>query len=282
METLESDKKEEFKEEAIKEDNTNKKVKKMTDYKIGGYIYDHKIKKIYFANNEKNFIILKLEDNDEVIVFGETPKEIVHLLAECNYLTKNFVKNKKRKEMFEYQRAVAINTYLIGEEEKSKEILDKLLNKLQEKIVLSKKLSYIGVYLIIIIIMIFLCIFGDRVEYLIKYMKYIKIATFGSFGGFIALNVKLNDIKFDISESTISYITVSIYKLVFAMISSIISYFFIESELILSVIKNNNTNSLYLIYTIATLAGFSESLLPNMFKNIEKDTNINLERVNDS
>ena len=72
------------------------------------------------------------------------------------------------------------------------------------------------------------------------------------------------------------------YKLVFAMISSIISYFFIESELILSVIKNNNTNSLYLIYTIATLAGFSESLLPNMFKNIEKDTNINLERVNDS
>lgn len=282
METLESDKKEEFKEEAIKEDNTNKKVKKMTDYKIGGYIYDHKIKKIYFANNEKNFIILKLEDNDEVIVFGETPKEIVHLLAECNYLTKNFVKNKKRKEMFQYQRAVAINTYLIGEEEKSKEILDKLLNKLQEKIVLSKKLSYIGVYLIIIIIMIFLCIFGDRVEYLIKYMKYIKIATFGSFGGFIALNVKLNDIKFDISESTISYITVSIYKLVFAMISSIISYFFIESELILSVIKNNNTNSLYLIYTIATLAGFSESLLPNMFKNIEKDTNINLERVNDS
>lgn len=282
METLESDKKEEFKEEAIKEDNTNKKVKKMTDYKIGGYIYDHKIKKIYFANNEKNFIILKLEDNDEVIVFGETPKEIVHLLAECNYLTKNFVKNKKRKEMFEYQRAVAINTYLIGEEEKSKEILHKLLNKLQEKIVLSKKLSYIGVYLIIIIIMIFLCIFGDRIEYLIKYMKYIKIATFGSFGGFIALNVKLNDIKFDISESTISYITVSIYKLVFAMISSIISYFFIESELILSVIKNNNTNSLYLIYTIATLAGFSESLLPNMFKNIEKDTNINLERVNDS
>ena len=138
METLESDKKEEFKEEAIKEDNTNKKVKKMTDYKIGGYIYDHKIKKIYFANNEKNFIILKLEDNDEVIVFGETPKEIVHLLAECNYLTKNFVKNKKRKEMFEYQRAVAINTYLIGEEEKSKEILHKLLNKLQEKIVLSK------------------------------------------------------------------------------------------------------------------------------------------------
>ena len=254
----------------------------MTDYKIGGYIYDHKIKKIYFANNEKNFIILKLEDNDEVIVFGETPKEIVHLLAECNYLTKNFVKNKKRKEMFEYQRAVAINTYLIGEEEKSKEILHKLLNKLQEKIVLSKKLSYIGVYLIIIIIMIFLCIFGDRIEYLIKYMKYIKIATFGSFGGFIALNVKLNDIKFDISESTISYITVSIYKLVFAMISSIISYFFIESELILSVIKNNNTNSLYLIYTIATLAGFSESLLPNMFKNIEKDTNINLERVNDS
>lgn len=250
---------------------TEKKRKKMTDYRVGGYIYNYKIKKVYFADNDRKFIILKLEDNDEVTVFGETPKKIVHLLAECNYLTKNFVKNKKNKEMLEYQRAVAINTYLIGEEEKSKEILDKLLNKLQEKIVLRKKLSYIGVYLIIIIIMIGVCATGGFIQQLEQYMKYVKIATFGSFGGFIALNVKLKDIKFDISESTLSYIMVSLYKLVFSMISSIISYFFIESELILSAIKNNS-NSIYLIYTIATLAGFSESLLPSIFKNLENNT----------
>lgn len=261
----------------LKENKDDKINKKMPRYREGQTIHNYIIEKIYFANYDKNFIIIKAKDNNEIMVFGATPKKIVHLLSECNYLTKNFVRSKKKKEMFEYQRAIAINTYLIGEEEKSKEILKELLSKLQEKIVIKKKLWYIGIYLSIIIFMICLSIFGNYIEFLEQYIKYIKIATFGTFGGFIALNVKLNEIKFDISESSMSYVMISLYKLVFAMISSIISYFFIESELILSVIKNNNSNNLYLIYTIATLAGFSESLLPNMFKNIEKDTNNNVE-----
>ena len=250
----------------------NIRKRSMTDFKEGDKISSFILEKIYFANNEKNFIIAKVQNDSEIKVFGETPTKIVHLLSECNYLTKNFIKYKRSKQMFEYQRAIAINTYLVGEEEKSIEILNKLLEKIREKIVIKKKLCYIGVYLVIVVLMIFLSIKGDQFLNLNQYEKYVKIATCGSFGGFIALNIKLKDIKFDISESTISYILISIYKLVFAMISSIISYFFIESELILSVIKNNIPNSIYLIYTIATLAGFSESLLPNIFKNLENNT----------
>ena len=119
--------------------------------------------------------------------------------------------------------------------------------------------------------MIGLSIWGGYIPFIEKYIKYIKISTFGSFGGYVALNVKLKDVKFEVSESTLSYIIVSLYKLVFAMISSIISYFLIESDMILSVLKNNSSDNLYLIYAIATVAGFSESLLPNIFKNLENN-----------
>ncbi|MBY6929901.1 hypothetical protein [Clostridium botulinum] len=255
-----------------KEDIDRKiKIEKMTDYRVGKKIYGNIIEKIYFTNDEKKFIILKTKNDGQVKVYGQTPNEIVDLLAECSFLTQNYVKSKKNKEMFEYQRAIAINSYLIGEKQRSKEILNELLDKLHQKVILNKKISYIGIYLIITLVMIGISIWGGCIPFVEKYIKYIKISTFGSFGGYIALNVKLKDVKFEVSESTVSYIIVSIYKLVFAMISSIISYFFIESDIILSVLKNNSSDNIYLIYTIATLAGFSESFLPNIFKNIEKD-----------
>lgn len=253
-----------------KSQNTNKKTKNMTEYRVGDSISGYKLKKIYFVNNEKKFIIAKVE-GVEVKVFGETPVEIIDLLGECKFLTNELIKKQSNREIFEYQRALAINTYLVGEKEESKKILEKLLSKLQEKNVIMKKFYYVGVYLFIIVLMILISILGSNIGFLEQYMKYIKIATFGSFGGFIALNIKLKEVKFEVMESTGIYIIMSIYKLVFAMISSIVSYFFIESDIILGILKNNTSNHMYLIYTIATLAGFSESLLPNVFKNIEKE-----------
>ena len=90
---------------------------------------------------------------------------------------------------------------------------------------------------------------------------------FGAFGGFISLNTRLEKIEFRLYEGTLSYILVSIFKLSFSCVSSIIVYFLIESDLILSTFKNSPG----IIYIAATLAGFSESLLPNIFSGLEKD-----------
>ena len=202
------------------------------------------------------------------MVFGGAPIEIEHLLAECKYLTSSLkFSSRSSIEIFDYQRAVAINSYLLGEIDTSKKILLSLLNKLHERKILTKKLWYIGIFLIVTIFMIFLSIYLEH----FKYVSFLKIATFGSIGGFISLNLKLQKVKFEVSESTLSYIFVSIYKVVFCMLTSIISYFLIKSDLILGVVQANS-NSDFFIYAIATLAGFSESLLPNIFKSIESST----------
>lgn len=244
-----------------------KKKMRISQYKANMYICGLKIKKVYFSNEEKEFIIIKAEDDNDIHVFGGEVNQIAHLLAECKYLTDCLILNKATREMFDYQRATAINSYLIGEIDVSKEILKSLLSKLHERKVVTKKLWYIGIFLIVTLCMICISMFNR--DYI-----YIKIATFGAIGGFISLNMKLENIKFEISESTISYIIVSMYKVIFSMLTSIICYFLIQSELILGIIKNNNSNNLYFIYSISTLAGFSESLLPNIFKSIENKTKV--------
>ena len=98
-------------------------------------------------------------------------------------------------------------------------------------------------------------------------MKYLYICMFGSFGGFISLNTRLEKIEFRLYEGTWSYILVSVYKIAFSCVSSVIAYFLLESGLILSVFKG----SMSITFVIAVLAGFSESLLPNIFSGIEQD-----------
>lgn len=251
-------------------EKTNKKsvqTKKISNYREGDKYKNKIIKRLYFSNSEKKFMIFKTED-DIVRACGANFEHITHQLAESKYLTEQ-VKDKKAKEWYDYQRATAMNTYLIGQQEKSKDILRDLIYKLQQRQIVQKKIWYIGIFLGITIIMFLVSIIFSSFGMNFYYTKYIKIATFGAIGGFISLNIKLSDMKFEVSESTWSYIIVSIYKVVFSMLTAIISYFLIESDIILSVLKNDSTDNMYLVYTVATLAGFSESLLPNIFKSIE-------------
>lgn len=270
----------EEKTDALQDNIPSKKKLSISDYKAGMNIQGMKIKKVFFYSEEKEFIIIKAENDNDIHVFGGNLKKIEHLLAECKYLTSN-LKNKKMQDLFIHQIAIAMNSYMLGETETSKKILTALLNKLYQREVLTKKLWYIGVFLFVTVLMICISAFSNYIDNFL-YSNYLKIATFGAIGGFISLNIRLQDIKFEVSESTINYIMVSIYKVVFAMLSSIISYFLIESELILGIIKNNNSNNNYFIYAIATLAGFSESLLPNIFKSIEKKAKDSDMKVNDN
>jgi hypothetical protein len=230
-------------------------------------VYGYTVKKLYFAedNETSRFIIFK-DENNEIRVFGGNLKKIEYLLAECKYLSEKV--NGSPRELFDYQRAIAMNCCFHGEVESSIRILKALLVKLHQRQVIAKKLWYIGVFFLVTVLMIITSISLNQ----FPYIKYVKVATFGAIGGFISLNLKLQKIKFKISESTISYIIISIYKVAFSMLTSIVCYFLIESELLLGIIKNTTSQNNYFIYAIATLAGFSESLLPNIFKNMENGT----------
>ncbi len=160
-----------------------------------------------------------------------------------------------------------MNEFFLGNNEKSIEILKKCIEVVKQKEISRKKMVYIGMYLgiTILLLIVWLRMRMHIPEY--EYMQYISIALFGAFGGFILLNYRLEKVNYCISEGTFSYIVVSVYKMAFACISSIVFYLLIQSDIILSAFKQSDG----VAYVIATIAGFSERLLPNIFAKIEND-----------
>lgn len=252
--------------------NEVKKIEHMYEYKVGDTIRGDRIVKIYFANDEKKYIIIG-NVQGEIKVYGEAlPQQVAPLLAHCNSLVDFVVTEEKLKKRVAYEKALAINEALLGNIGKSEEILHETIEKIKQSEVVRKKIVYIGTYLAITTIMVVATLILSTFEFEDEsYLHFVKIAMFGSLGGFISLNVRLKKIEFEIFENIWHYFLVSLYKLAFAMVSSIISYFLIESDLILSAFKNGSENYIYLEYMVATLAGFSESLLPNIFSSFEKE-----------
>lgn len=224
------------------------------------------IKQKYFYDNKRKYIIFKNE-NDKLIFFAEKQiTNISSLLGQCD-LMKELAHNRKFKDWIDMQKALALNEFYLDNEEKSIEVLSECIETAKHKEMARKKIIYIGMYLGMVI---FLLLVLSRVHFLYpdcEYIKYLNVMVFGSFGGFISLNTRLEKIEFSLHERTWSYIIVSIYKITFACISSIIVYFLIEADMLLSALKDSQG----IIYIAAALAGFSESLLPNIFSGIEKD-----------
>lgn len=246
-----------------------RKTRAISDYKSGSLIFGLTIEEVFYSNSDKEFIIVSVKEDNKIHTFGPPITSIQHLLAESNFLISK-IKNKKIIRRLHHQVASAINSYLLGEVDTSMDILSSLLQKLHNREMLRKKITYIGVFFVGIIFMLILSFYTSNYESkLSQYSTYISIATFGSIGGFISLNLRLNAIEFDETENTFSYVVISIYKFVFALLVALISFFLIESDLILTAVVQNNHNSMFLKYTIASLAGFSESLLPNIFLGLE-------------
>lgn len=234
--------------------------------KVGEKFKGHRVKQIYYFDNDKDFIIFKNENNQVIFFAQKQISNISALIGQCN-LMREIACSEDSKRWIDAQKAAALNEYFCDNEKKSKEILQECIAVSEKKEVARKKLFYIGTYLSIVLLLLIALLFVSFKGFNEDILKILKLIMFGAFGGFISLNSRLEKIEFNLNEGTLSYILVSIYKIAFSCVSSIIVYFLIDSDMILSPLKEVHG----ITYIAATLAGFSESLLPNIFCGIEKD-----------
>lgn len=239
---------------------------RLDNVKVGEEFKGNIVKQKYFYDNDKKIIIFKNENDDVIFFANKQITNISSLLGQCN-LMRELSYSKKFKNWIVMQKAWALNEFFLDNEEKSKNVLENCIETAKNKEKARKKLIYIGMYLGMVFSLLLFMIISKHTCPKWQYIKYLNIMIFGAFGGFISLNTRLEKIEFSLYEGTWSYILVSIYKITFACISSIIVYFLIESDMILSALKASQG----IVYISATLAGFSESLLPNIFSGIEKD-----------
>lgn len=227
------------------------------------------VTKVYYYDYdpEDGYVIYEL-DHDIVTYgsFASQKESIPALQGECAMI-RDLAHGKKTKAWINSQIAIGLREFLTHNDDKCEETFKNCIEIIKKKELARKKRIYIGVYLFAILIILIAQIWLTASSKQYAFDKYITISLFGAIGGFIALNTKLSKINFSIYETTWSYVLVAIYKIIFSCLSSIIVYFLIQGDLVLTALKDNTS----ITYVAASLGGFSETLLPNFFSGMEKD-----------
>jgi len=148
---------------------------------------------------------------------------------------------------------------------------------LQDQITIKEKerqtknrISYLLACLIIVIINTVISLVINALNFDDKIITHacflFTIATFGSFGGFISVFLKVNKLDVEIFNNSYLQIWIGISRIFLAMISSLIVFALIKSDIVFGFISDLENK--YIYYAMASLSGFSEYFIPNMLTSL--------------
>ncbi len=98
------------------------------------------------------------------------------------------------------------------------------------------------------------------------------IVAAGSIGGFISVSRRLRETVFEKDVGSIMYIIYGLERVFISIFGSVIVYFAIKSNFVFGIV-NKLEKPLYGFILFAIVAGFSETLIPNLLIKLEKDGN---------
>ncbi|MDI1277624.1 hypothetical protein [Methylobacter sp.] len=174
------------------------------------------------------------------------------------------------------QAANAISTALRGDIPKSKQMFEKIAERVTKEydIIQKGRILYLsGAFALAVIFVIVAVVFyiyrGDEWVKAIPEIKYMAYASaFSGFGGILSVCTNIQKVEFERDSAMYTY---SIYGLQRVLISSLcgaLAYALIKGDLIFSFILKTDNPTLG-IMVVCAVAGFSETLIPNALKKIE-------------
>lgn len=94
-------------------------------------------------------------------------------------------------------------------------------------------------------------------------------ATFASMGGFISVSLKIKSLQTDRDLDKKTYFLYGVERIMFSIIAGVLIYFMLKGNLIFGFLNSTPDISLS-TYVICALSGFSETLIPNALRNLER------------
>jgi hypothetical protein len=101
----------------------------------------------------------------------------------------------------------------------------------------------------------------------------IYMITFGGIGGLFSVAININKHQEKVNRLFGAHVIAGVFRMLIAMMSGLIIYVFFKSKLIAigsSLTGGDESADHFATYMIAILAGFSESLVPNLIRKTEK------------
>lgn len=252
----------------------NKEIEKpeyFTDYKTGDTINGRVIGVIY--NSTVNYIVYspKKQKNTVSYSFRGYAQDIFNPISAL--LTEISGLRNRLNDPSKYNSAIAsAHVQCLNQNpENAIQILVSAKLQMQKDFAHEAKIGYLQSTIFIVafntIIALILFYTKKYIDYgLLR--EYFTVATFGSFGGFLSTYYKINKLNFEKEDNKRLLFFLSVSRVMLAMLSSVIIYILIKSNIILGIL--NNATNVYVYYIFAVVAGFSETFIPDILRKIEK------------
>jgi hypothetical protein len=245
---------------------------KIEDLKKGTIVNNGKITKIYYSSGVD--IILYETDKSGNVTYRINGSKInasnLNCLKPLIIKVDSLLTTKKDKRKYAQTKANAIADCLQGYQESGIETIEKLLINIKKYKLLKARLTYMLSTIAFVILNLILTALINTIwkEQLPKHLVLLfTVATFGSMGGLISVLTKIPKLDLDIEGSSFLQAADGFSRIFLSMISSIIIYTLIKSNIILGAF--NEISNLNIIYAFSIISGFSEKFIPDIIKSIE-------------
>ena len=226
-----------------------------------------KVKDIFCRTS--TFVIYKTVNNKINPIYVPTPemeKNVTRMSVAVNEIVMSNYGKFLRKNYISNEIARAMAEYLSGNYEEGDEIVLAIKSKLIRLRELYGRFHYLLSSFIFTTIIIAL-------YYLSKQFKiddlqlYLKICALGCIGGSLSEALRLKTINLETDASIFINLFAGISRMVVSVLCSASAYILIKGNIALGFIKDSNSPNL--LNAILLLAGFSETLIPNVLNKIE-------------
>ncbi len=243
-------------------------------------------------NRTDDYVIFEIKETGQITYrttpsFPDNTGQLALLLDKVEYylddsIGKNILWNKlvSHKNLWNEYRNTMADVYFLcldtkeGNVEIAKGLLNSIAPDLEENTYSHSKIYYLIPCILAVSIAVWVSMackhHAIHLDPESKHMIY--MITFGSIGGLFSVAININKHQEKVNRLFGAHVIAGFFRMLIAMMSGLIIYVFFKSKLIAigsSIAGGDASADHFATYMVAILAGFSESLIPNLIRKTE-------------
>lgn len=256
----------------MKMEPTIKEIKSKLDYRPGDIGKSgEKIEFVYRAS--RDVVIYETESGFVTAEYEENFPELIHLTIRYYHELGAKIPTDIDDHKFENLKRMLISSYFEALSSSTEKQVKEAFREIKKSIGNTKKRSEIKSVFILSSILVCACISSISFYYFNvssnNFKEIFACISFGCIGSLFSVLQRNNDFEFDSNQESKYIILQSCFTSLFGAISGGILFIVCKSGIALTIANEN----IYALAVLSIIAGFSERMIPELFKKIESQNN---------
>ena len=178
-----------------------------------------------------------------------------------------YLVTRQEKRKFVDQIGLAYVESIEGNAGVANKICDKLIERIEQYKSNIGRFYYLLSCLCVVVIVIIFSYLLKRFQFIPEIIPHFFFMTYAAIGGFLSVSMDIKKVQIEASDFGYFQVIYGSIRILIAMLSGLIMFVLLKSELIFP--RLDGSDDYYVICLLAIVAGFSESMIPNLLKKVE-------------